>query len=223
MKTKEIVEKRINDIWEEFSTNYYCQIPPLCVSEIPENGIVFIGINPSLDDKDKERLLNCVNKKVEFYTVDGNHRYFNKFPEIAKKVNLPWGHIDLLYIRETKQEGIKELLKDTNGVDFIYKQLMVTKEILNRLLSNKQPIIFVVNNTLARELLGKDRPELLPDNQPHWMDLRFVKDDNLGTYTCSGHPFFFTSMLTGQRALDKGSYDRLNWHINFVKEKLKIS
>jgi hypothetical protein len=29
-------------------------------------------------------------------------------------------------------------------------------------------------------------------------------------------PIFFTSMLTGQRALDKGSYARLIWHIKYA-------
>jgi len=33
-------------------------------------------------------------------------------------------------------------------------------------------------------------------------------------------PIFFTSMLTGQRALDNGSFERLIWHINFVLGKI---
>lgn len=31
-----------------------------------------------------------------------------------------------------------------------------------------------------------------------------------------GTPVFFSSMLTGQRALDLGSLERLEWHIRFV-------
>jgi len=48
----------------------------------------------------------------------------------------------------------------------------------------------------------------------------FIWDEELGTYTYKNNPFFFTSMLTGQRALDNGSFKRLIWHINFVKNKV---
>jgi hypothetical protein len=212
MNTKEIVEEKINLIWKEYSTKDYCRFNPICVSEIPESGIIFIGLNPSLDKK----LKPTKNREVEFYDIDDKHKYFKKFPIISnhKNVNLTWGHLDLLYLRETNQKSIHGILKDKDGVEFIYNQLMVTKEIIDKLLSTKNPVIFIVNNSLAREFLGKD--------SPHWMNYRFVMDDSLGTYTCLGHPFFFTSMLTGQRALDNGSFERLIWHINFVKQKLVI-
>ena len=69
----------------------------------------------------------------------------------------------------------------------------------------------MVNNTYARELL-KDR-----------LDSKF--DEEIGTHRITGKnnlqgtPIFFTSMLTGQRALDLGSYERLIWQIKYVLEK----
>jgi len=58
------------------------------------------------------------------------------------------------------------------------------------------------------------------------MDFGFEFDDEIGTYRIIKNdklkhtPVFFTSMLTGQRALDLGSYERLIWHILFVLKKL---
>lgn len=51
----------------------------------------------------------------------------------------------------------------------------------------------------------------------------FKWDEELGTYTYKNNPFFFSSMLTGQRALDNGSFERLVWHIKKVKSKLEKS
>lgn len=223
MKTKDIIEDRINSIWNEYSNFSFCRLSPLSVSEISETGIIFIGLNPSLDEKNRIELENCLDKSLKYYDLDGVHKYFRKFPEIAKFVELPWGHMDLLYFRETNQDSINKNLFSQPGIDFIYKQLMVSKSLLDKLLSDNNLKIFVVNNTLAREFLGKDRPESYKDDQPHWMDYRFDWDENLGTFICNGHPFFFTSMLTGQRALDKGSLERLKWHLNMVKNKLHIS
>lgn len=220
MKTKEIIENQINEIWNDYSFLPFCRYSPLAVSEIPETGIIFIGLNPSLDEKNKIELESNPDKSLKYYDLDGEHKYFKKFPVIADCVNLPWGHLDLLYFRETNQDSINKNLFNQSGISFIYKQLMVTKVLLDKLLMDNKPKIFVVNNTLAREFLGKDRPQSYNDDQPHWMNYRFEWNDELGTYFCNEHPFFFTSMLTGQRALDNGSFERLKWHIRMVKEKL---
>lgn len=220
MKTKEIIENQINEIWNEYSFLPFCRYSPLTVAEIPETGIIFIGLNPSLDEKTKIELEKNSEKSLKYYDLDGEHKYFKKFPAIAEYVNLPWGHLDLLYFKETNQESINKTLNNQMVVSFIYKQLMVTKVIIDKLLTDNKPKIFVVNNSLAREFLGKDRPNSYLDDQPHWMNYRFKWNDELGTYLCNEHPFFFTSMLTGQRALDNGSFERLKWHIKMVKEKL---
>lgn len=223
MNTKELIENQINNIWNEYSNFSFCRYSPLSVSEVNETGIIFIGLNPSLDEKTRIEIENNTDKSLKYYDLDGKHRYFKKFIEIADDVKLPWGHLDLLYFRETKQDSITKNLFNQSGVEYLYKQLMVTKVLIDKLLSDKRFKIFVVNNTLAREFLGKDRPETYKADQPHWMNYRFDWNDDLGTYVCKGHPFFFTSMLTGQRALDKGSLERLKWHINFVKNKLNFS
>jgi len=220
---KQVTEQRILSIWEEFSDLELCKIPPLSVDEIDETGIVFIGINPSISEEERRRVLDSGEKKMAFYNLnhsgEDNHKYFKKFADISRQTKLPWCHFDLLYMRETDQKKISNLLKSDRGRHFIYHQIMVSKQIVDKIMEQKNPVVFVVNNTLARDLLGKDKPDGVTE---HWMNYDFKWRENLGTYLCNGHPFFFTSMLTGQSALDKGSYERLIWHIKFVKEKLSI-
>ena len=100
-------------------------------------------------------------------------------------------------------------------LEFIVKQLEMSKSMLELI----KPSIIVVNNSLARTLLGFDRG---------WLNYTFEFNDDFGTHIITnkdsllyGVPVFFTSMLTGQRALDKGSYRRLIWHIKFAINKLQ--
>jgi hypothetical protein len=224
INVKEIVTEQVNRIWSENSEKITFNIPPLTIEKIPDSEILFIGINPSLNSSDKIRLQEKKDKSLEYYSLDhksgNNHKYFKKFQLISEKTNLTWSHYDLLFIRETKQEKVKKLLKDESGIQFLYKQLMISKLVLDKIIDKISPTIFVVNNTLAREFLGKDRPENYDDKQAHWMDYRFQWKEEIGTYIYKNCPFFFTSMLTGQRALDNGSFERLIWHINFVKSKM---
>lgn len=173
-------------------------------NEIEQNALMFIGINPSYGG----------DRGYIYY--DNNHgeihRYFKKFKEISRRVNIKWTHLDLLFLRETSQKIVKAIENDVVGLEFFDKQLSISKKIIEL----AKPSILVVNNTYARDLLMSDRFTSLK------FEFRF--DEILGTEriinheTLSGVPTFFTSMLTGQRALDLGSYRRLIWHIEHVKK-----
>lgn len=215
MDIKTIVEEPLNKIWNDQAFQQFCKYPPMSVLSVPENAIVFIGLNPSLSEKQKQILSAVQNQQTAFYdTTTENHAYFKKFKEIANQLNCKWGHFDLLFLQETKQNKVAELLKSNIGLDFIKKQLQITGLIFDRLLKSNIPIIFIINNSLSRDLLQ--------NKFFHWFDHDLVWEDNLGTNRINQHPFFFTSMLTGQRALDKGSFDRLVWHIKYVKERMQL-
>ena len=185
-----LVKEKVNALWREFGNEEYCQFSPNSIAEIPNEGLIFIGINPSMTDKVKERL------------IEKN-----------------WGHLDLLYNRETNQKKVAGLLKTERGKDFIYKQCMISKIVLDKIIDENKPRIFVVNNTLARSLLGEYHTEKPTNKSTHWIGYDFVWNEDFGTYIYKNNAFFFTSMLTGQRALDNGSYKRLIWHINLLKNK----
>lgn len=216
---KELYQGQIDEIW---NNSLYNNIEVLqrgyaIHDRIKKNSILFLGINPSFSGKPKPI--------SHFINIDENqksHPYFNRFKEIASKTNLSWKHYDLFFFRETKQNFIQILLKDAAGTDFLYKQLEVSKEII----LDAQPKIIVVSNTMSRHFMGFDKNR--EKNTGVWMDFDFIFDQEIGTYRITNTelkdvPVFFTSMLTGQRALDKGSYERLIWHIKFVLKKLNNS
>lgn len=216
MDIKEKIEKEINNLWKEFSEFDFTNLPPLAPKEIfCTNSILFIGINPSISDEEINRLKRDNVTNCEFYPNHKNnpkiHKYYKKFIDISEKTNLDWEHIDLLYIRETQQKKINKMLKTKEGIDFIYKQLLITNKILQFVFENEKPKMIVVNNSLSRVFLGKDRSD--------WLNFDLDFDNKIGTSVYKNIPFFFTSMLTGQRALDLGSYERLIWHINKINEE----
>ena len=44
--------------------------------------------------------------------------------------NKNWQHLDLLFLRETSQNSINEIIQTKEGIDFVYKQLMISKKII---------------------------------------------------------------------------------------------
>ena len=217
---KEKFGKSIQQIWDNDDYNsieikkwgYASQ------DEIERNSLMFIGINPSNPNSDEwSDFYNNIQERTE-----ETHRYFNKFIEISKKAGLLWSHIDLLFVRWTNQKEVEQLISNEKGVRFLWEQLLISKKIIEE----ARPKIIVVNNSFARTLLGFDKYEKKGKLENVWLGFEFEFDENLGTHKITNNeilnatPVFFTSMLTGQRALDKGSFERLKWHINYVKNKL---
>jgi hypothetical protein len=163
--------------------------------------VLFIGLNPSFREKQA--------KKEEYYksfdATNNNDRYFRRFPLLVENKN-DWTFLDLLYIRETRQRNIENFYK--REPDFIKQQLEISKEIIKKI----NPEIIVVCDTFARNLL-----------KSNMMNFEFEFDDTIGTHRIINNPdfkdtiVFFSGMLTGQRALDNGSFERLKWHLNKVK------
>jgi len=142
--------------------------------------------------------------------------------QLLTPLKLRWSHIDLLFVRWTNQKEVEQIMSEKNGVEFLWKQLLISKQIIEE----SNPKIIVVNNSFARKLLGFDKSIKNGQVFDIWMGFDFKFDNKIGTYRITnneilnGTPVFFTSMLTGQRALDNGSYERLIWHINYVKDRV---
>lgn len=144
--------------------------------------------------------------------------FFGKLEKIAKHAGEKWSHMDMLYYRETRQELVDEIIHDKIGLAFVLRQLNITKQVLEAV----KPKVLIISNTMARRLLGKDRTQ--KDNL--WPNYDFEFDNKIGTHRIKTEgplkdvPVFFTSMITGMRALDLGSVERLEWHIKFVLNKI---
>ncbi|MEZ7885864.1 MAG: hypothetical protein QMC16_01120 [Flavobacteriales bacterium] len=188
--------------------------------------ILFLGINPSFKEGSEEWRGS--------YSIVGltNPGYFKSFERIQDRLESGYKtktkvtHLDLCVFRETNQKFIKKVLfKSDNGLKFISDQIKISKEILEEI----KPKIIVCSNTMAKHLLGRDRSENKKGKEEGvWLGYDFEFNKELGTDIITGNseegtkldgtPIFFTSMLSGQRALDNGSKERLIWHINKALE-----
>lgn len=213
------------EIWNKYEENLFPEVLKRgflfqfdCVQE-PD--VLFIGINPSFDKSKPD--LRQHYKRENVLPLP----YFNAFENIKITLekdyytnrNVTWTHLDLLVFRETNQKFVDVFIKDKElGVPFVWDQLMVAKKILEYI----KPKVIVVSNTKARALLGKDRSTSKGTEVGVWMGYHFEFDTKIGTdrITTEGvlqnTPVFFTSMLSGQRAIDNGSKERLVWHIDRV-------
>lgn len=181
-----------------------------------EADVLFLGMNPSFTGQKQVGSYEWTRE----WTRDKD--YFKPFFNIESDLkneyglSIKWTHYDLFAFRETKQANIKELLmKNEEGRVFLFQQLEVLKE---RLLQT-QPKVIVASNALIRTFLGMKRKV---DKKTQievgiWLGdwIKFEFDKTIGTYTVNepkelkGTKIFFTSMLSGQRALDLGTRERL--------------
>lgn len=203
------LENKLTDelekIWSNEKFKEFCSYRPVAPSHVLKNSVLFIGINPSRS-KDEPIQVNINERsKVLYYslTQESGHKYFKKFVDISNEIDLKWTHFDLLFFQETSQNFIKYILQQPNGKEYLAQQLALSKDIF----LSCEPKIIVVNNSMARDFMFNE------------MKLEFKWNEAIGTDTYNNIPIFFTSMLTGQRALDNGSYKRLIWHIKYALKK----
>jgi hypothetical protein len=82
-------------------------------------------------------------------------------------------------------------------------------EISLRMIEEAKPICIVVANALASDIYLKNR-------NPRFMPSRGCYEADIDGRSV---PLFFSSMLTGQRALDRHSRKRLVWHVGRELDK----
>ena len=184
-------------------------------------GILFIGMNPSVPgsktkkivNKDERESLKWNNEvgveekvdkliKLEKRFVD-DYFYFKKMKEIRDFSGLQSNHLqhaDLFVYRETKQpEFIKKIKTKRKLNEFAEDQLRIFDKLLDLL----SPEVIVIANAEASKIFqdrySKSISKFMDDKGHH-----LFKDKT---------PIFFSSMISGQRALDNGSFERLKWHI----------
>lgn len=224
---KNLLQEKYNSIWQNYADSSFQHLLERGHAfhfddDEKHSDVLFVGINPSFGKEDA----HCN------YTFDRNAsaNYFLPFHLInntLKKVpysieSLRWTHLDILAFRETNQKYIDTILKDSKGISFIYEQVEIAKQRIIRI----QPKVIVVCNTKARELMGKDR---LTDSKGRehgvWMDFNYSFDPEQGSYRIKDVPelkdthVLFSSMLSGGRALDLGSRERLIWQIGRILQQ----
>jgi hypothetical protein len=222
MNMTEINDQIIN-LWKRYPIT---KRTPLLYPTLKSHTLLFIGLNPSFSERGFTKvlrgtkykdILNSLHGYFDFESIDkdkietltgieqefrNKHPYFKKCGDLSSSLKLEWEHIDLLVFRETNQKEVVKLIK--GNAEFVEEQIKLALTIIN----NIMPEIMLIQNAYVSKLLQKR------------LDLKFMK--NMGTY-CYKHmksdiPVFLSGMLTGGRALDNGSYERLKWHMQYVKD-----
>lgn len=221
----EEVNRRVIALWEdEFPGNADVWMP-LVYPPLHEESILFIGLNPSFSDKGFRTILAETpytsislreffhwrnRSKFDIATATAiesaarkKYGFFAKFRDLSDYVKVPWEHIDLFFYRQTSQNKFKPIvLKNDKVNEFGSRQLELSKILIKAV----RPQIIVVANALAAQIFQKE------------FDPKF--DEELGCHVIALNeqsvPVFLASMLTGQRAMDTYSYQRLKWHIRHI-------
>ena len=220
---------RVLDLWQKFKdipelNENGCEYrkSPLLPKIVKKSAILFVGMNPAFSKKRKEEIKES---EIEFYPIVSHEikdiTYFEKFKDIASYCGNPeWTHLDLFFLRETNQELIEELSYDEKGINFLQSQLDISFDIINRAV----PKIIIVSNSLASEFFGKRKLPKHSSLAKIWLgfdlDFRENFDREIGTYKIQiagkDTPIIFSGMLSGQRALDIGSLERLKWQVKRI-------
>lgn len=192
-----------------------------------ECDLLFVGINPSYTEKEE------IKASQPDYSRNTIRAYFKPFGDIHNELRETlsidqysnWTHLDLFVHRETNQNELKKLMSDDSGRGFIMESLDIAKQRLTHI----KPKVIVISNALAREFSGKNRGiDKKGGAYGIWMGLEFDKmDEEFGSFKVknvkelANTHFLFSSMLSGQRALDVGSRERLVWQVKRILKGIK--
>lgn len=223
----EQINSKIVTLWNKYFQNDAEVYAPMFYDEFKKGGLLFVGMNPSFSERGFKTILkgteyenvdptsffkwqnisskpeligDCI--KVENHAYENYKLFFARPAEIAKEVGLDWQHIDLFLYKETSQADFKRRVMDGDSLnEFALEQIALFEEVLLMI----EPKCIIVANAFASQLLRDHiKNELQWDTERgfHW----FVRGGKK-------IPMFFSSMLSGQRALDRWSYERLKWQV----------
>lgn len=223
----EKINRKILAVWKKHFSKDKEVYAPIFYDNFKQGGILFIGMNPSFTPRGVRAIVRGTEfEEIEsetFYRwnniasdpahvdtcvrigrlVHEEYAFFKRMHETAKRCKTHFQHIDLFVYRQTKQKDFLGLIRDKKKVlnEFGRDQLDIFLEALKEI----HPFVIVVSNAGSSGIIRehfKDRISFDEEQGFHWLDLGDRKV-----------PIFFSSMLSGQRALDTGSYERLRWHV----------
>ena len=179
-----------------------------------ESPIWFFGMNPSLPKPTNDFISQTsyindnliVELKNEQVRMHENHPYFEAAIKFFKKdvgiqeLEIPVFH-DLYPVRHTKQKEFVQFIKHEENKEFREKLDEATKNLIDGIM----PDIIVIANAKASELMQKI---FFVDSDAEKIKLN---GETKRTYRLNGKKtdMIFSSMLSGQRALDTYSRSRL--------------
>jgi hypothetical protein len=223
----EKINRKILAVWIKYFGTRDDVYAPIFYDDFKQDGILFIGMNPSFNPKGMRAITRGTEfEKLELESfskwstaasdpthvdtsirmgrlVHEEYAFFRRMHEIAEECKTHFQHIDLFVYRQTNQNEFLPLVRDKKRVlnEFGREQLDIFLEALREI----QPKAIVVSNAGSCGIVRAHFADKLSFDEErgfHWLQL------DTGRV-----PIFFSSMLSGQRALDTGSYERLKWHV----------
>lgn len=236
--TNPIINKEIIKLWDRYSKSVRGVYAPLFYGEFRHGGILFIGMNPAFSEQALRRFLRNTTYQdidpITFFAWDNVRRnidaniskyiqiegyaverlqFFKRMREIVEEVGVSsWRHIDLFLYRETSQNaGLTRVMENIaqNELNGFGKEQL---EIFRKVLLKIEPQVIVVSNARASDIIRKYmQGDISKFDERRGFHFLHVDRKRI--------PIFFSSMLSGMRALDTGSRERLKWHI---KQALRL-
>jgi hypothetical protein len=213
------INNKYLDIWEKYHNSDNLEIKDL-LAKVPmqysafeksTNGVLYIGLNPSLiKERTDDPLFNwhnkneCISKQTKILQFEINAKFDSQFfkpmRDFSIKTDTAWQHIDVFPIRKTSS---RDLAAELKGLSLEEELLEIFDELLASILENSAPKLIVVVNAKASHKLHS-----------RWVGKICVWDDIRCCYELAYHdkitPVFFSGQLTGG-ASDTYSQDRLFW------------
>lgn len=186
-------------------------------SQIEPKDVLFVGLNPSFPkDAQCGSFSFDPQQAVRVYP-----RFFKPFQNLADACGVGdnWTYLDLLFIRETSQRKVIDLLKTEEGVQFIIRQLQLSMGLIERL----RPKLIIVCNAAAVNFFGVRAT--IDEHGEHniWMGYEFEFDPRFGVEVVAGlHPKTIkpgekSTVLTDTPVLFGGA---LTYQDQFTKKRL---
>ena len=225
MSKSDQINQAVFELWERRYKSGANVRVPLVYPPLKRNGLLFVGLNPSFSEQGFRRILKDTPyadiKAVDFFhwrnrssfdlqtaakietIARDKYQFFDKFKSIARHIGLKWEHVDLFFYRENDQKNLKRRVYGKGGPnDFGRAQLELSKA----LIVDVKPKVIIVANAFAAGIFHAEFGAEF-DEETGYHQTQIAR---------RSVPTFLASMLTGQRAMDNYSYQRLLWHIKIA-------
>ena len=224
MKTIQKINQDYLDIWQKHAATVRLDRYPIQYDNPERQAVVFVGINPSYSavgwrnvllgtqhkDLDIEKFFAwpdqafCSSLAIQLEKLARiKYSYFNPFIKFSDHIREPWINIDLFGFRETNQNDAKSWMFSSLKTQTLSPFASAQLQLFDKLLELANPKMVVVVNRLASDIYSKHR-NITRNSYDHCLGCFFDKVADGGPF-----PVHFSGMLTGGRALDIPSRDRL--------------
>ncbi len=203
-------------------------------------------IKDEIELNDQNKIMSVIAKEIKATRGDENNKrydYYLKFPEISTALGYEiecWNHIDFLPFRNRNQKelisafSLNRTINEWSDKGSLLNQLL--EEILNIfivLIEFIHPkIIVIVNGFLSGKIIDLTGSQFLNQKGEDSSSINEITQFKISTGSLeekgyrtlkivNEYPILLSSMLTQGGALDRGSRERLVWHIKQILDAKK--